>query len=115
MHITSLVQLACRLNPSPCNSQACTSQMNLSDEVDLEDYVGRPDKISNADIAAICQEVRHILLFAALCCRTPMTTLASTKGSKAAVSADLCNASRHCAATRCGTAGDTDFIFAVCK
>jgi 26S proteasome regulatory subunit T3 len=35
--------------------------MNLSDEVDLEDYVGRPDKISNADIAAICQEVRHRL------------------------------------------------------
>lgn len=31
--------------------------MNLSDEVDLEDYVGRPDKISNADISAICQEV----------------------------------------------------------
>jgi 26S proteasome regulatory subunit T3 len=30
--------------------------MNLSDEVDLEDYVGRPDKISAADIAAICQE-----------------------------------------------------------
>ena len=37
--------------------------MNLSDEVDLEDYVGRPDKISNADIAAICQEVRHTLQF----------------------------------------------------
>jgi 26S proteasome regulatory subunit T3 len=35
--------------------------MNLSDEVDLEDYVGRPDKISNADIAAICQEARHML------------------------------------------------------
>ncbi len=30
--------------------------MNLSEEVDLEDYVGRPDKISNADISAICQE-----------------------------------------------------------
>ena len=35
---------------------ACTSKMNLSDEVDLEDYVGRPDKISAADISAICQE-----------------------------------------------------------
>lgn len=33
-----------------------TSKMNLSDEVDLEDYVARPDKISCADIAAICQE-----------------------------------------------------------
>jgi 26S proteasome regulatory subunit T3 len=30
--------------------------MNLSDEVDLEDFVGRPDKISAADIASICQE-----------------------------------------------------------
>ena len=33
-----------------------TSQMNLHDEVDLEDYVARPDKISGADISAICQE-----------------------------------------------------------
>jgi 26S proteasome regulatory subunit T3 len=30
--------------------------MNLSDEVDLEDYVSRPDKISAADIASITQE-----------------------------------------------------------
>ena len=37
-------------------AQACTASMNLSDEVDLEDYVARPDKISNAEIAAICQE-----------------------------------------------------------
>ncbi|KAK6145200.1 hypothetical protein DH2020_022020 [Rehmannia glutinosa] len=45
--------------------QVCTAQMNLSDEVDLEDYVSRPDKISAAEaagggerqrIAAICQE-----------------------------------------------------------
>jgi len=36
--------------------QACTASMNLSDEVDLEDYVSRPDKISNAEISAICQE-----------------------------------------------------------
>ncbi|VDN26903.1 unnamed protein product [Cylicostephanus goldi] len=34
-----------------------TSKMNLSDDVDLEDYVARPDKISGADINAICQEV----------------------------------------------------------
>lgn len=33
-----------------------TSKMNLSDEVDLEDFVSRPDKISGAEIAAICQE-----------------------------------------------------------
>ncbi len=36
--------------------EACTAKMNLSDEVDLEDYVNRPEKISCAEIAAICQE-----------------------------------------------------------
>merc|ERR1719155_89487 len=36
--------------------QVCTAKMNLSDEVDLEDYVARPEKISSADIHAICQE-----------------------------------------------------------
>ncbi|KAJ4460522.1 putative 26S proteasome regulatory subunit 6B [Paratrimastix pyriformis] len=36
--------------------QVITSKMNLSKDVDLEDYVSRPDKISGADIAAICQE-----------------------------------------------------------
>ena len=35
-----------------------TGKMNLSDEVDLEDYVARPDRISGADINSICQEVR---------------------------------------------------------
>ena len=30
--------------------------MNLGEEVDLEDYVGRPDKINNAEIMSICQE-----------------------------------------------------------
>merc|ERR1719171_2511176 len=44
--------------------QTITGKMNLSEEVDLEDYVSRPEKISAADIAAICQEagmqaVRH--------------------------------------------------------
>ncbi|KAK4492128.1 hypothetical protein RD792_002925 [Penstemon davidsonii] len=36
--------------------QVCTAKMNLGDEVDLEDYVSRPDKISAAEISAICQE-----------------------------------------------------------
>eukprot|EP01125_Pyxidicula_operculata_P022544 TRINITY_DN927_c0_g1_i1.p1 TRINITY_DN927_c0_g1~~TRINITY_DN927_c0_g1_i1.p1 ORF type:complete len:421 (+),score=96.32 TRINITY_DN927_c0_g1_i1:29-1291(+) len=36
--------------------QVVTSKMNLSEEVDLEDYVSRPDKISGADISAVCQE-----------------------------------------------------------
>jgi len=36
--------------------QACTAKMNLSEEVDLEDYVNRPEKISAADISAICAE-----------------------------------------------------------
>ena len=34
-----------------------TAKMNLSDDVDLEDFVARPDKISGADINSICQEV----------------------------------------------------------
>lgn len=33
-----------------------TAKMNLSDEVDLETYVNRPDKLSGAIITAICQE-----------------------------------------------------------
>ncbi|CAG8641332.1 8226_t:CDS:2 [Ambispora gerdemannii] len=33
-----------------------TSRMNLSEEVDLEDFVSRPDKLSGAEIHAICQE-----------------------------------------------------------
>ncbi|KAJ1916462.1 26S proteasome regulatory subunit 6B [Mycoemilia scoparia] len=36
--------------------QTITGKMNLSDDVDLEDFVNRPDKLSGADIAAICQE-----------------------------------------------------------
>lgn len=31
--------------------QVCTAKMNLSEEVDLEDYVSRPDKISAADVS----------------------------------------------------------------
>lgn len=34
--------------------QTVTAKMNLSEEVDLEDFVSRPDKISSADISAIC-------------------------------------------------------------
>merc|ERR1712080_298184 len=36
--------------------QVCTSKMNLSDEVELEDYVQRPEKLTAAEIGAICQE-----------------------------------------------------------
>jgi len=36
--------------------QACAAKMNLSEEVDLEDYVNRPDSVSAADLSAICQE-----------------------------------------------------------
>lgn len=36
--------------------QACTAKMNLHEEVDLEDFVSRPEKVSSADIASICQE-----------------------------------------------------------
>merc|ERR1712139_542668 len=36
--------------------QVCSSKMNKSPDIDLEDYVALPEKISAADIAAICQE-----------------------------------------------------------
>merc|ERR1711966_527388 len=36
--------------------QTVTAKMNLSEEVDLEDFVSRPEKISCADISAITQE-----------------------------------------------------------
>lgn len=36
--------------------QVCSSKMNLSPEVDLEEYVARPEKLSGADVHAICQE-----------------------------------------------------------
>ncbi|PKI83144.1 26S proteasome regulatory subunit 6B [Malassezia vespertilionis] len=35
--------------------QTITSRMNLSPDVDLEDYVNRPDKLSSAEIASVCQ------------------------------------------------------------
>ena len=34
--------------------QTITAKMNLSEEVDLEDFVSRPEKISAVDINAIC-------------------------------------------------------------
>jgi len=36
--------------------QVLTAKMNLSDDVDLEDYVSRPEKISGAEITCIVQE-----------------------------------------------------------
>jgi len=36
--------------------QAVTARMNLSEEVDLEDYINRPEKVSAADIASIASE-----------------------------------------------------------
>merc|ERR1712238_638635 len=36
--------------------QAATSRMNLSDELDLEDYVNRSEKVTAADISSICAE-----------------------------------------------------------
>lgn len=33
-----------------------TAKMNLAEDVDLEELIARPDRISNADINAICQE-----------------------------------------------------------
>ena len=36
--------------------QVVTAKMNLSDDLDLEDYVNRSEKISCADVASICSE-----------------------------------------------------------
>ena len=36
--------------------QVCTAKMNLSEDIDLEDFVQRPEKLSAADISAIAQE-----------------------------------------------------------
>jgi len=36
--------------------QVATSKMNLHEEIDLEDYVQRPEKLSAAEITAVCQE-----------------------------------------------------------
>ena len=38
--------------------QIFTTKINLSDKVDLEDYVSQHDKISAAKITTICQEAR---------------------------------------------------------
>ncbi|ORX33430.1 putative endopeptidase [Kockovaella imperatae] len=35
--------------------QTVTSKMNLGPDVDLEDYISRPDRISSAEISSICQ------------------------------------------------------------
>ncbi|KAJ9104221.1 26S proteasome regulatory subunit 6B [Naganishia cerealis] len=35
--------------------QTVTGKMNLAPDVDLEDYVSRPDRLSSAEIASICQ------------------------------------------------------------
>jgi len=34
----------------------CTSKMNLHEEIELEDFVSRPEKLTAAEISAICQE-----------------------------------------------------------
>lgn len=36
--------------------QVNTAKMNLSEEIDLEDFVQRPEKLSAAEITAVCQE-----------------------------------------------------------
>lgn len=51
MSLGSFFFLNC--SPAAVSIQVCTAKMNLSDEVDLEDYVGRPDKISAADVSLL--------------------------------------------------------------
>ncbi|KAL0329342.1 UNVERIFIED_CONTAM: 26S proteasome regulatory subunitB [Sesamum radiatum] len=48
--------------------------MNLSDEVDLEDYVSRPDKVSAAEVCD-CAHFCHIQTIAAICQETGMLAI----------------------------------------
>lgn len=57
--------------------QVCTNKMNLSDEVDLEDYIGRTDKISAAEISAICQEAGMQVLHQPVCVLFPLRVIQS--------------------------------------
>jgi len=36
--------------------QTITSRMNIADDVDLENFINRPDKLNAAELASICQE-----------------------------------------------------------
>ena len=52
-----LLRLSSRASPLTARLyQVLTANMNLSEEVDLEDYVSRPEKVSGAEIACIVQE-----------------------------------------------------------
>ncbi|KAL2488457.1 26S protease regulatory subunit 6B-like protein [Forsythia ovata] len=51
--------------------QVCTAKMNLGDEVDLEDYVSRPDKISAAEIAGYLPRSRNARSKKEPVCYTP--------------------------------------------
>jgi hypothetical protein len=93
----------------PFGPQVCTSKMNLSDEVDLEDYVSRPDKISAAEIAAICQEAGMLAVRKNRCASRrgsaiiPYHTIAA-KSRRASLAAQLFYSS--------GAAGNHRAIFA---
>jgi 26S proteasome regulatory subunit T3 len=39
----------------------CTAKMNLHEEIELEDYVKRPEKLSAAEITAVCQVISSSL------------------------------------------------------
>lgn len=43
--------------------KVCTAKMNLGDEVDLEDYVSRPDKISAAEVSFLFNFTNRIDVF----------------------------------------------------
>ena len=49
---TSCVPILCSHFHCP---QVCTGKMNLSDEVDLEDYVSRPDKVRVGGHSHVCR------------------------------------------------------------
>lgn len=55
-HMQCHTGAALHLSASYFVVQVLTAKMSLSDDVDLEDYVSRPEKISGAEIACIVQE-----------------------------------------------------------
>lgn len=73
----------------PFQAQACTANMNLSEEVDLEDYVARPDKINNAEIASICQVGGACASFCGCCRGSHRRWLPTRQASTALASAPV--------------------------
>ena len=56
MNLSDEVRVKIMLDMKYWNTPAHAHELSSLHQVDLEDYVARPDRISGADINAICQE-----------------------------------------------------------